>query len=185
MAAVSEKAWKVVEACGTPRFYFDWVSARAKAKDGQTSFTPAVSLFVMLNKAIEMIRDEGLANVFERHAVLSRGCKEGVKALGLELFGPDDPQANSVTAVKVPAGVDGGKIGKLARDRYGVWLAGGQGRLKGQIFRFGHCGYFGASDIVVGLSVVEMVLAELGYDVKWGASVGAAEQVFLKSKVAL
>ncbi len=117
--------------------------------------------------------------------VLSRGCKEGVKALGLELFGPDDPAANSVTAVKVPAGVDGGKIGKLARDRYGVWLAGGQGRLKGQIFRFGHCGYFGASDILVGLSVVEMVLAELGYDVKWGASVGAAEQVFLKSEVAL
>ena len=70
-----------------------------------------------------------------------------------------------MTAVKVPAGVDGAKIGKLARDRYGVWLAGGQGRLKGQIFRFGHCGYFGASDIVVGLSVVEMVLAELGYDV--------------------
>jgi serine---pyruvate transaminase len=185
MVAVSEKAWKVVEACTTPRFYFDWVSARAKAKEGQTAFTPAVSLFVMLNKAIEMIRDETLANVFERHAVLSRGCKEGVKALGLELFGPDDPQANSVTAVKVPAGVDGGKIGKLARDRYGVWLAGGQGRLKGQIFRFGHCGYFGASDIVVGLSVVEMVLAELGYDVKWGASVGAAEQVFLKSMVAL
>ncbi len=185
MVAVSEKAWKVVEACKTPRFYFDWVSARAKAKEGQTAFTPAVSLFVMLNKAIEMIRDETLANVFERHAVLSRGCKEGVKALGLELFGPDDPQANSVTAVKVPAGVDGGKIGKLARDRYGVWLAGGQGRLKGQIFRFGHCGYFGASDVVVGLSVVEMVLAELGYDVKWGASVGAAEQVFLNSKVAL
>jgi len=185
MVAVSEKAWKVVEQCATPRFYFDWVSARAKAKDGQTPFTPAVSLFVMLNKAIEMIRDEGLATVFERHRVLSCGCKEGVKALGLELFGPDDPQANSVTAVKVPAGVDGGKIGKLARDRYGVWLAGGQGRLKGQIFRFGHCGYFGASDILVGLGVLEMVLAELGYDVKWGASVGAAEQIFMKSAVAL
>ena len=185
MVAVSEKAWKVVEACTNPRFYFDWVSHRDKARDGQTPFTPAVSLFVMLNKAIEMIRAEGLPTVFARHAVLSRGCKEGVKALGLELFGPDDPAANSVTAVKVPAGVDGGKIGKLARDRYGVWLAGGQGRLKGQIFRFGHCGYFGASDIVVGLSVVEMVLAELGYDVKWGASVGAAEQVFLKSEVAL
>jgi aspartate aminotransferase-like enzyme len=183
--AVSDKAWKVVEECRNPRFYFDWVSHRDKARDGQTPFTPAVSLFVMLNKAIEMIRDEGLATVFERHRVLSRGCKEGVKALGLELFGPDDPAANSVTAVKVPAGVDGGKIGKLARDRYGVWLAGGQGRLKGQIFRFGHCGYFGASDIVVGLSVVEMVLAELGYDVKWGASVGAAEQVFLKSEVPL
>jgi len=183
--AVSEKAWKVVEQCGNPRFYFDWVAARDKARDGQTPYTPAVSLFVMLNKAIAMIRDEGLQNVFQRHRVLGAGCKAGVKALGLELFGPDDPEANSVTAVKVPAGVDGNKIGKLARDRYGVWLAGGQGRLKGQIFRFGHCGYFGASDIVVGLSVVEMVLAELGYDVKWGASVGAAEQVFMTSEVPL
>jgi aspartate aminotransferase-like enzyme len=183
--AVSEKAWKVVEQCTNPRFYFDWVSYREKARDGQTPFTPAVSMFVMLNKAIAMIREEGLQNVFARHRVLGAGCKAGVKALGLELFGPDDPEANSVTAVKVPAGVDGTRIGKLARDRYGVWLAGGQGRLKGQIFRFGHCGYFGASDIVVGLSVVEMVLAELGYDVTFGAGVGAAEQVFMKSEVAL
>jgi aspartate aminotransferase-like enzyme len=183
--AVSDKAWQVVERCANPRFYFDWLSYRAKAGDGQTPFTPAVSLFVMLNRAIEMIREEGLQTVFARHRVLGAGCKAGVKALGLELFGPDDPEANSVTAVKVPAGVDGTKIGKLARDRYGVWLAGGQGRLKGQIFRFGHCGYFGASDIVVGLAVVEMVLAELGYDVRWGASIGAAEQVFMKSEVAL
>jgi aspartate aminotransferase-like enzyme len=183
--AVSDKAWKVVEACKNPRFYFDWVSARDKAAGGQTPYTPAVSLFVMLNKAIEMIREEGLHNVFQRHRVLGAGCKAGVQALGLELFGPDDPEANSVTAVKVPDGVDGTKIGKLARDKYGVWLAGGQGALKGKIFRFGHCGYFGASDILVGLGVVEMVLAELGYDVKFGAGVGAAEQVFMKSEVAL
>ena len=90
-----------------------------------------------------------------------------------------------MTAVKVPEGVDGGKIGKIARDKYGVWLAGGQGAVKGKIFRFGHCGYFGHSDIVVGLSTVEMVLAELGYDVKFGASVGAAEQVFMQSTVML
>ena len=90
--------------------------------------------------------------MFERHRVLGRAAKEGVKALGLELFGPDDPEANSVTAVKVPEGVDGGKIGKIARDKWGVWLAGGQGQLKGKIFRFGHCGYFGHSDIIVGLS---------------------------------
>jgi aspartate aminotransferase-like enzyme len=85
----------------------------------------------------------------------------------------------------VPAGVDGGAITKLARDKYGVWLAGGQGKLKGQIFRFGHCGYFGASDIVVGLAVMEMVLAQLGFPVQWGASVAAAEQVFLESTVQL
>jgi aspartate aminotransferase-like enzyme len=185
--AVSPKAWKRVESNATPRFYFDWIAARKKmtGDSAQTPYTPAVSLMVAQNKAIEMIREEGLENVFARHRVLGRACKEGVKALGLELFGPDDPEANSVTAVKVPAGIDGGKIGKIARDKYGVWLAGGQGKLKGQIFRFGHCGYFGAFDIIVGLSCVEMVLAELGYPVKWGASVGAAEQVLMKSEVKL
>ena len=185
--AVSPKAWKLVESNPTPRFYFDWIAARKKmaGDSAQTPYTPAVSLMVAQNKAIEMIREEGLENVFARHRVLGRACKEGVKALGLELFGPDDPEANSVTAVKVPAGIDGGKIGKIARDEYGVWLAGGQGKLKGQIFRFGHCGYFGAFDIIVGLSCVEMVLAELGYPVKWGASVGAAEQVLMKSEVRL
>jgi aspartate aminotransferase-like enzyme len=179
--AVSEKAWPVIEANSAPRFYFDLVSYRKKmtGDSAQTPYTPAVSALVAQNKAIQMIREEGLENVFQRHRVLSRAAKEGMKALGLELFGPDDPEANSVTAVRVPEGVDGTKIGKLARDRYGVWLAGGQGRLKGRIFRLGHCGYFGASDIIVGLATVEMVLAQLGYDVLFGASLAAAERVFL------
>lgn len=185
--AVSEKAWAVVEQCATPRFYYDYVTARKKmtGDSAQTPYTPAVSLMVAQNVAIDLIKEEGLENVFERHRVLSRAAKEGVKALGLELFGPDDPEANSVTAVRVPEGVDGNKIGKIARDKWGVWLAGGQGQLKGKIFRFGHCGYFGHSDIIVGLTTVEMVLAELGYDVKFGASAAAAEQVFMQSTVQL
>jgi aspartate aminotransferase-like enzyme len=185
--AVSDKAWAVVEKCETPRFYYDYIAARKKmtGDSAQTPYTPAVSLMVAQNAAIDLIKEEGLENVFERHRVLSRAAKEGVKALGLELFGPEDPEANSVTAVKVPDGVDGGKIGKIARDKWGVWLAGGQGPLKGKIFRFGHCGYFGHSDIIVGLTTVEMVLAELGYDVKFGASAAAAEQVFMQSTVLL
>jgi aspartate aminotransferase-like enzyme len=185
--AVSEKAWKVVEECQTPRFYFDWVAARKKmtGEAAQTPYTPAVSLMVAQNAAIELIREEGLQNVLQRHRVLGRACREGVKAIGLELFAPDDPEANSVTAVKVPEGVDGKKIGKIARDKWGVWLAGGQGAVTGKIFRFGHCGYFGHSDIVVGLATVEMVLAELGYDVPFGASLAAAERVFMQSTVQL
>jgi aspartate aminotransferase-like enzyme len=185
--AVSEKAWAVIDKCETPRFYYDYVAARKKmtGDSAQTPYTPAVSLMVAQNAAIDLIKEEGLQNVFERHRILARAAKEGVKALGLELFGPEDPEANSVTAVKVPEGVDGNKIGKIARDKWGVWLAGGQGQLKGKIFRFGHCGYFGHSDIIVGLSTVEMVLAELGYDVKFGASTAAAEQVFMTSTVLL
>ncbi len=185
--AVSEKAWQLVDKCETPRFYFDWVTHGKKMTGdaAQTPYTPAVSLMVAQNAAVELIREEGLENVFERHRVLGRACREGVKALGLELFAPDDPEANSVTAVRVPEGVDGGRIGKIARDKWGVWLAGGQGAVKGKIFRFGHCGYFGHSDIVVGLSTVEMVLAELGYDVPFGASLAAAERVFMQSTVQL
>lgn len=185
--AVSEKAWKVVEACTTPRFYFDYVAYRKKmtGDSAQTPYTPAVSLMVAQNAAIKLIREESLETVFERHRWLGKACKAGVQALGIELFGPDDPEANSVTACKVPEGVDGGKITKLARDRYGVWLAGGQGQVKGKIFRFGHCGYFGASDILVGMGVLEMVLSELGYDVKWGAGSGAAAQVLAQSPVQL
>jgi len=183
--AVSEKAWKVVEAVQTPRFYFDWVAARKKMSgdSAQTPYTPAVSLMVAQNAAVALIREEGLQNVFERHRILGRACKAGVKALGLELFGPDDPEANSVTAVKVPEGVDGKRIGKLARDGFGVWLAGGQGKLAGRIFRFGHCGYFVATDILVGLSVVEIVLTELGYDTPMGAGVAAAERVFMETPI--
>jgi aspartate aminotransferase-like enzyme len=185
--AVSEKAWKVVEACTTPRFYFDYTTYRKKmtGDSAQTPYTPAVSLMVAQNRAIELIREEGLESVFERHRWLGKSCKAGVQALGIELFGPDDPEANSVTACRVPAGVDGGRITRLARDKYGVWLAGGQGQLKGKIFRFGHCGYFGVSDILVGLGVLEMVLAELGYDVKWGAGTGAAARVLAQSPVQL
>ncbi len=185
--AVSTKAWKKVEATDNPRYYFDWTAARTKmaGDSAQTPYTPAVSLLAAQNAAIRLIHEEGLENVFERHRMLGRACREGARAQGLSLFGPDDPEANSVTAIVVPDGVDGGRITSLARDKYGVWLAGGQGAMKGRIFRFGHCGYFGASDIVVGLSVMEMVLAELGYPVRWGASLAAAEQVFMQSTVAL
>ncbi len=185
--AVSEKAWGVVDACETPRFYYDYTSYRTKMSgaSAQTPFTPAVSLMVAQNAAIALIREEGLENVVERHRWLGKACRAGVRALGIELFAPEDPEANSVTACVVPEGVDGGKITKVARDKYGVWLAGGQGRLKGRIFRFGHCGYFGASDILVGLGVLEMVLFELGYDVVWGAGTGAAARILAQSPVQL
>ena len=92
-AAVSEKAWAVIEQCTTPRFYFDFVATRKKmtGDSAQTPYTPAVSLMVAQNAAIDLIKEEGLQNVFERHRVLGRAAREGVKALGLELFGPRGP----------------------------------------------------------------------------------------------
>jgi aspartate aminotransferase-like enzyme len=69
------------------------------------------------------------------------------------------------------------------RDRFGVTIAGGQGRLKGRIARIAHCGYFGAFDIVVTIAALEMTLSQLGHEVELGAGVAAAQRVFLEAGV--
>jgi aspartate aminotransferase-like enzyme len=140
-----------------------------------------VTLFMALDAALTMIFDEGLERVFARHAVLARAARAGIEALGLERFGPDDEGANVVTAAAIPEGVDGGRVPKLMRDRYGVTIAGGQGHLKGRIVRIAHCGYYGAFDIVVALSALEMALRDLGHDAEQGAGVAAAQRVFAQA----
>ena len=149
-ASPNERALeRAAEPGGGPRFYFDWDrTAKGQRKDPPDSpFTPAVSLFMALDVALEMIEEEGLENVFERHRLLGRASREAVKALDLELFGPEDENANVVTAIKVPEGVDGAKVPKTMRDKYGITIAGGQNQLKGKIARIAHCGYYGAFDI--------------------------------------
>jgi aspartate aminotransferase-like enzyme len=163
------------------RYYFDW----QRSVDGQRSdppdspFTPAVGLVAALDVALGLIEEEGLEQVFRRHALLGRATRAAAKALELELFGPEDEGANVVTAIVLPDGIDGAKVPKLMRDRYGVTIAGGQGKLKGKIARIAHCGYFGPFDIVVTISAFEMTLRELGHEVELGAGVAAAQRVFL------
>lgn len=162
------------------RYYFDWHrTLRGQRSDPPDSpFTPAVSIFMALDVALEMIEQEGLENVFERHRILGRATRAAVKALDLELFGPEDDGANVVTAIRLPEDVDGAKVPKMMRDRYGVTIAGGQGQLKGKIARIAHTGYFGAFDIVTTVAALEMTLRELGHPVQLGAGVGAAQSVF-------
>jgi aspartate aminotransferase-like enzyme len=130
-----------------------------------------------------MIEDEGLENVFERHRRLGAASRAAVKALGLEILGPEDDRANVVTAFKVPEGVDGGKLPKILRDTYNITANGGQNQLKGKILRIAHTGYFGAFDIITSVAAIEMALRDLGADVEVGAGVAAAQQVFLEAGV--
>jgi len=179
-ASVSERAMALAAENPGRRYYFDWArTAKGQAEDPPNSaFTPAVSLFRALDVALEMIFDEGLDEVFARHAVLAAAARAGVEALGLERFGPDDPNANVVTAAALPGDVDGAQVPKIMRDRYGVTVAGGQGHLKGRIVRVAHCGYYGAFDVVTALTVFGMALRDLGYDAEPGAGAAAAERVF-------
>ena len=177
--ALSEKAWKLVENSKSPKYYFDLKAYRKKYPD--FPYTPAVNLIYQLKEAVEMIKNEGIENVWNRHRILADAVRNGVKALGLELL--SKKPGNVCTAVKVPKEVDGGKFTKLLRDKYGVTIAGGQAHLKGKIFRIAHLGYMSKFDVIVALSAVEMGLNELGYKVALGKGVMAAEEVFLKEGV--
>jgi serine---pyruvate transaminase len=167
------------------RYYFDWertVSGQRK-EPPDSPFTPAVGLVQALDVALGLIEQEGLEQVFERHRVLGRATREAAKALELDLFGAEDEGANVVTAIRLPESIDGGAVPKLMRDRYGITIAGGQGRLKGRIARIAHCGYFGAFDIVVTIAALEMTLRGLGHEAELGSGVAAAQRVFLEAGV--
>jgi aspartate aminotransferase-like enzyme len=179
-ASVSERAMALAAENPGRRYYFDWeLTAAGQREDPPNSaFTPAVTLFRALDVALDLILAEGLERVFERHALLARAARAGIEALGLERFGPDDPDANVLTAATLPAEIEGAKVPKLMRDRYGVTVAGGQGHLRGRIVRIAHCGYYGAFDIVIALTALGMALRELGHDAEPGAGAAAAERVF-------
>jgi aspartate aminotransferase-like enzyme len=167
------------------RYYFDWErTVGGQRKDPPDSpFTPAVGLITALDVALGLIEGEGLDAVFERHRLLGRATREAVRALELDTFGDGDEGSNVVTAIALPDSIDGGKVPKLMRDRFGITIAGGQGHLKGRIARIAHCGYFGAFDIVVTIAALEMTLRELGHELELGAGVAAAQRVFLDAGV--
>src|ERR687895_808414 len=185
-ASPNEAALARAAAVPSPRHYFDWArTVSGQRKDPPDSpFTPAVGLVKALDIALGMIEAEGLDQVYERHALLGRATREAAKALELELLvGAPDENANVATAIVLPEGLDGARVPKLMRDRYGVTIAGGQGKLKGRIARIAHCGYFGAFDIVVTMAAFEMTLRELGHEVELGTGVAAAQRVFLEAGV--
>jgi serine---pyruvate transaminase len=184
-ASANEAALARASAGPGRRYYFDWErTAQGQRKAPPDSpFTPAVGLVLALDVALGMIEEEGLEQVLGRHRVLGRAARAAVKALELELFGPEDENANVVTAIKLPDSIDGAQVPKLMRDRYGITIAGGQGKLKGRIARIAHCGYFGAFDILTSIAGLEMTLSRLGHEVELGTGVGAAQRVFLEAGV--
>ena len=178
--AISERAWAVHETATLPRFYFDWSIYRkfAGLKDPENPWTPAISVMQGLQAALELYFQDGLEAALVRHQMLSRAVKEGAKALGLDLFGEGLKDNWTVTAIRAPEGLDADTISDRIRADFGCVLAPGQGPLKGTVFRIGHFGYFSELDIVRGLAALEMTLERLGYPVKRGAAVAAAEGVF-------
>jgi aspartate aminotransferase-like enzyme len=178
--AISERAWQAQATATMPRFYFDWSVYRrfAELPHPENPWTPAISVMQGLRAALELYFQDGLEAALARHRMLSRAVKEGIQALGLDLFGEGLEDNWTVTAIRAPEGIDADAISDRIRADFGCVLAPGQGPLKGTVFRIGHFGYFSELDIVRGLAALEMTLERLGHPVKRGSAVAAAEGVF-------
>jgi aspartate aminotransferase-like enzyme len=177
-AALSDKAWRFVDQSNLPKYYFDFKKELKSAQKNQNSYTPAISLFVGLRESLHLIRKEGLEGIFQRHEKLAEATRAAVKALGLGLFAPDSP-SNALTAVKVPEGIQGGKLKNLFFEKFGITVAGGQDQAKGKIIRIAHLGYYERLDMVMVISALEMLLKEMGYAFELGAGVKAAEEILM------
>ena len=175
--ALSRKAWAKTLSSTLPKYYFDLTAERAFARKNEAHFTPAVSIMVGLREVLRMLQAEGLGTVFLRHDRLARAARAGCEALGLELFAKAAPSP-ALTAVVSPRGIDSEAIVAAYSQVHNITIAGGQGEMKGTLFRLGHMGYAAEFDVIVALAALEQVLADLGLPVDFGSGVRAAQKIF-------
>jgi serine---pyruvate transaminase len=178
--SVSEAALAAANDAATGRFYFDWGRVLKAQRDDRpaTPFTPAITLVYGLDAALEILLGEGLEAAFDRHVRLGRACRAGVRAMGLELFSPDEDRSAVVTAILMPSDVDGAEVIRAIAERHGITLEGGRGALAGKLVRIGHIGYVDVFDVTAALTALEQVLAGLGADVERGVAAAAALEAF-------
>jgi serine---pyruvate transaminase len=175
--AVSERAWKLIEKSNLPSYYFDLKAAKKTLDKNDTPWTPAVTLFIGLDHALKMIKEEGIENIWTRHDKLARAIREGCKALGLKLF--SSSPSNALTAVYVPEGVEFKKFNSVLKQKFGITVAGGQGHVKGKIFRISHLGYYDELDMMTMMAALERTLVDVGAPIQVGAGLTAAQKVFV------
>ena len=183
---VSPKAIAAMETAALPRCFFDFKDMLRTYATGGYPYTPAVGLISGLARSIEMLEDEGLEAVYARHARLAEGVRRAVAAWGMtpcavspELY------SDTVTAVVVPAGCNGTDLVQLAASKYGVAFGVGLGEVAGKVFRIGHLGMLTDVMMLAGLAAAEMCMADLGWPVRLGSGVAAAQEFYRGGPVAV
>ncbi len=179
MLAISPAAWRQIESIARQAFYFDLVAYRKVLGSPDTPYTPAIPLVVALAESLRILRREGIETIWQRTCMLAQATRAGVQAMGLKLTTAHP--ADALTAAYVPDGVDGKHFLARLEERFGVKLAGGQGPLKGKIFRIAHMGTIDELDILSAIAALELVLVELGFPVALGCGVAAASRVLSRN----
>ena len=179
MAAVGPRAWAAAETARLPRFYLDLRRHRETAVNGETPWTPAVAVLYQVDEGLRLMQAEG-EGVFARHAACAAMTRAGLRALGFRLLAADEVASKTVTAAWIPDGLDWKAFNGDLRRR-GLVLAGGQGPLKGRIFRLGHLGSVTTDDVLAAIATLEAVAVEQGLPVEAGAAVAAAQRAGLEA----
>jgi aspartate aminotransferase-like enzyme len=174
MIAASQRAWKKIEHNPTPRFYFDMRRAKQAGHDGQTPWTPPVSIVFALDVALERYHAHGMEAQFERHARYARAVRAALEALGFAIFSRPGAHSDTVVAAYPPEGVEAKLLLERLRERYGVVLSGGQAEFAGKIVRFGTMGDVTEADLLGAIGAIELGLADLGSAADAGAGTAAA-----------
>jgi aspartate aminotransferase-like enzyme len=181
MAAVGPRAWAAGETARMPRFYLDLKRHRDTAAAGETPWTPAVAVMYQIDEGLRLMQVEG-DGVFARHAQAQAMTRAGLRAIGFELLAADDVASKTVTAAWIPDGLEWKTFNATLKSR-GLVLAGGQGKLKGKIFRLGHLGSVTTDDVLAAIGVLEEAAIIHGLPVRPGAAVAAAQQALIEARM--
>jgi aspartate aminotransferase-like enzyme len=171
---ISERAWELSERARSPRYYFDWKAAKKQAATGSTPWTPAVSVVFAVQEGIRMLEEEGLPNVYARHRRLADATAAGLQAMGFQLYAAEGYRSATVTSALPMPGLEVSAYRRLLREKYGVVIAGGQGKMTGKLIRVGHLGAVSDGDVVQVLWAMERALEELDIAPTDGRSMAAA-----------
>lgn len=174
--AISEKALQTSGSAKLPRSFWDWEAMLTANKQGFFPYTPATNLLYGLQEAIQMLEEEGLQNVYARHNRHAEATRRAVRAWGLEVLCADPAEySSSLTAVMMPEGFDADELLALILNKFDMCLGIGLGKVKGEIFRIGHLGYFNDLMLAGTLSGLEMGLSLAGIPFSKGGTGAALE----------
>lgn len=176
-ASIGPKALEMMKSSKCPKYYFSWAKELKTQTQNKGSFTSPVTLFMGLLDIFDLINEMGLDNIYKETEAKSQAFKAAVAAWGLELYSKENASV-ALTAVEAPAGIDGQDVVSWLKNKYAIFIAGGQDQAKGKIFRVAHMGYISEFDTLQGISAIEMALAGLGYKFEMGSGIAAAQKVF-------
>lgn len=176
--AFSQKALKATETATFPRCFLDLRDQMTSNKDGYTPYTPALPILYGLRKALDMLLEEGLENVYARHFRLAEGTRKAVAAWGLKICAQPGFESDTVTAIMVPEDKDARDVISTAFNKYNISLGGGLSELAGKAFRIGHVGDMNDVSMLGAIAGVEMALLDNGFDIIPGSGVAAAIEYY-------